>query len=194
MKFKDLQIGDYFRFPGNEIICIKCLGMNYRTVGINEDRLWQNDGESFVRKMVAFSDIPKDHYFRDGNAIYFKIDTYTALDKCSTKPRRFLPNTLVEIYDEYRDLADVVKYCENDVITTKELCEYHDNWCKFTPKKVIFNEPATIVLWSDNTKTVVKCSPNDTYDKEKGLALCYMKKLYGNDNKFHKIFSKWTKE
>jgi len=43
-------------------------------------------------------------------------------------------------------------------------------------RKVIFNPPATIVIWEDGTKTVVKCMEGDTYDAEKGLALCYMKK------------------
>ena len=43
-------------------------------------------------------------------------------------------------------------------------------------KKVIFNNPATIVFWSDGTKTVVKCQEGDTFDQEKGLALCFMKK------------------
>ena len=27
--------------------------------------------------------------------------------------------------------------------------------------------------------------------KEKGLALCYMKKMLGNDNQFHKVFKEW---
>jgi len=36
-------------------------------------------------------------------------------------------------------------------------------------KRVIFNPPATIVFWEDGTKTVVKTSPHDKYDKEKGI-------------------------
>lgn len=47
-------------------------------------------------------------------------------------------------------------------------------------KKVIFHPPATIILWEDKTKTVVKCDERDTYDKMKGVALCYMKKALGN--------------
>lgn len=59
---------------------------------------------------------------------------------------------------------------------------------------VIFNDPATIVFWSDGTKTVVKCSENDEFDPEKGLAMAIVKKAYGNDNTFHKIFKTWVKE
>lgn len=46
-------------------------------------------------------------------------------------------------------------------------------------KRVIFNGPATIVFWSDNTKTVVKCMEGELFDEEKGIAMAFMKKLYG---------------
>lgn len=54
---------------------------------------------------------------------------------------------------------------------------------KLTAKRVIFNPPATVVLWEDGTKTVVKCDPKDTFDEMKGLALCYMKKALGNTSR-----------
>lgn len=59
-------------------------------------------------------------------------------------------------------------------------------------KKVIFNDPATIVYWMDGTKTVVKCQEGDTYSKETGLALCIAKKAYGNSGDFNKVFKKWV--
>lgn len=61
-------------------------------------------------------------------------------------------------------------------------------------KNVMFNPPATIVLWSDNTKTVVKCQEGDEYDPEKGLAMAIVKKMYGNTGKYCEIFKKWEKE
>ena len=61
--------------------------------------------------------------------------------------------------------------------------------------KIIFNEPATIVLWKDKTKTVVKCGENDTFDPEKGLALCFMKRALGNKSgPFNKVLKKETGE
>lgn len=45
-----------------------------------------------------------------------------------------------------------------------------------TPTKVIFNGPATIVFWSDKTKTIVKRADNELDDKEKALAMCLLKK------------------
>jgi hypothetical protein len=61
-------------------------------------------------------------------------------------------------------------------------------------ERVIFNDPATIVIWSDKTKTVVKCQPGDTYDPEKGLALCISKKFLGNKGNFNEVFKKWIPE
>lgn len=57
-------------------------------------------------------------------------------------------------------------------------------------KKVKFNPPATIVFWTDNTKTVVKCSGED-YDPEKGLAMCICKKVLGNKGNYYEVFKKW---
>ncbi len=66
---------------------------------------------------------------------------------------------------------------------------------KFQIKKVIFSNPATIVLWEDGTKTIVKCGENDIYDPEKGLALCFMKKICGNTSgKFNKVRKKCLDE
>ena len=61
-------------------------------------------------------------------------------------------------------------------------------------KKVIFNDPATIVIWSDDTKTVVKCQEGDTYSKELGLAMCISKKYLGNKGNFNEEFKKWIPE
>lgn len=65
--------------------------------------------------------------------------------------------------------------------------------CNVNIRKVIFNDPATVVLWSDGTKTVVKCGPEDSFDMEKGLAMAIVKKMAGNDNRFHKVFKEWCK-
>ena len=57
-------------------------------------------------------------------------------------------------------------------------------------KKVIFNNPATIVFWSDGSKTVVK-SYLDDYDPEKGLAMAIAKKALGNEGNYYNVFKKW---
>lgn len=72
---------------------------------------------------------------------------------------------------------------------TKEIIITHS----FIPpiEKVIFNEPATIVLWADGDKTVVKCQDGDTYSKETGLAMCIAKKALGNKGNFNDVFKEW---
>lgn len=64
----------------------------------------------------------------------------------------------------------------------------------FNIKKVIFNNPATVVYWEDGTKTVVKCGKDDTYSEETGLALCFMKKALGNKGNYNNTFKKYIKE
>ena len=61
-------------------------------------------------------------------------------------------------------------------------------------KKVIFNYQATIVLWSDGSKTVVKCQDGDIYDPEKGLAMAISKKALGNKGNYCNEFKKWLPE
>ena len=58
---------------------------------------------------------------------------------------------------------------------------------------VIFNNPATIVFWSDGTKTVVKCDERDEFDPEKGLAMAICKKHFGGGF-YNDIFKKWIPE
>lgn len=57
-------------------------------------------------------------------------------------------------------------------------------------KKVIFNDPATIVFWSDNTKTVVKAQ-GELFDPEKGLAMAISKRALGNKFIYYNEIKKW---
>ena len=57
--------------------------------------------------------------------------------------------------------------------------------------KVIFNNPATIVFWSDGKKTVVKCSNDEAFDEEKGLAIAISKRFLGNQGNYYNEFKKW---
>ena len=61
-------------------------------------------------------------------------------------------------------------------------------------KRVIFNEPATIVYWDDGEKTVVKCKEGERFDPEKGLAIAISKKALGNRGNYFNEFKKWLPE
>lgn len=83
-------------------------------------------------------------------------------------------------------------YC-HDVI------EFLSEWYKFAKvaddsiiSRVIFNDPATIILWSDGTKTIAKTHGDDAFDPEKGFAVACAKKLLGGGNAFRMEFAKWT--
>ena len=61
-------------------------------------------------------------------------------------------------------------------------------------KNVIFAPPATIVYWSDGTKTVVKCSEKDIFDPEKGLAMAIAKRCGGNKGSYYKEIQNWVEK
>lgn len=69
----------------------------------------------------------------------------------------------------------------------------HESSDRMTIRKVIFNDPATIVFWEDGTKTVVKCH-NEQYDPEKGLAMAISKKACGNRGSYYGVFKKYLNE
>lgn len=48
-------------------------------------------------------------------------------------------------------------------------------------RQVIFNDPATIVTFSDGSKVCVKACAKDTFNKETGLIYALVKRLYAND-------------
>lgn len=105
---------------------------------------------------------------------------------------------------EEKGMEDVFNYAKRDIEEVRKA------WASFTKpmittkvnpeiKDVIFNGPATIVMWSDGTKTVVKAQKGsngkiEKIDKEKGLAMAIVKKVYGdNKGNYNDIFKKWIK-
>lgn len=95
--------------------------------------------------------------------------------------------------------VDTIQYGGNIKLDTDKVEEVfrdymnrkHGNYYRHLPhiKKVIFNNPATIVLWDDGSKTVVKKSEKDAWDPEKGLAMAIVKKLFTR-NQFLKMIPK----
>ena len=59
-------------------------------------------------------------------------------------------------------------------------------------KKVIFNDPITVVIWTDGSKTVVRTQNGEEYDPEKGLAMAISKKAFGNTGSYFEQFKKWV--
>lgn len=64
---------------------------------------------------------------------------------------------------------------------------YHYIPVAYKVKRIIYNDPATIVFWSDNTKTVVKRGPTETFNKYTAFCAALAKKMYGNNSRVNKI-------
>lgn len=56
--------------------------------------------------------------------------------------------------------------------------------------KVLYNNPATIVFWSDGTETRNVCPKDTLYNPDAGLAFCMLKKFMDNDE-VAKLFNDW---
>ena len=94
---------------------------------------------------------------------------------------------------------DAMRYCINDIDTIQQCAtqlnlyrNMYEPHFPLTINKVIFNKPATIVIWGDGTKSVVKCCKDDYFDQEKGLAMAICKKILGDQ--FKNTFKEWLPE
>jgi len=111
---------------------------------------------------------------------------------------------ICQIKEDRDELYDMVGIDANEFTPYKKrVLEFGDT---YTPKvrvaelnlfpsvkEVIFNGPATIVFWSDCSKTVVRAE-NEPFDKEKGLAMAIAKKALGNKGNYFEIFKKYCRE
>ena len=89
--------------------------------------------------------------------------------------REYIDEFYSSYFDNINSLANVSK---------NEL--YRSN--KKLIKRVIFNEPYTIVIWANGEKTIVKAQDGEPYDKEKGLAMCFAKYALGNTCRYFDFF------
>lgn len=59
-------------------------------------------------------------------------------------------------------------------------------------KRVFFNNPATVIYWSDDTRTVVKCQPGDDFNHELGFLLAVCKKVCGNNGRYNELLREYV--
>lgn len=62
-------------------------------------------------------------------------------------------------------------------------------------KRVYINEKkkTVTILWVDDTNTTVTCQKGDTFDEEKGILACYMKKVFENRGYYNEIIKEAIK-
>ena len=114
--------------------------------------------------------------------------------------------TVFLLYKPFESICDIciksklIKNIFNEKFTTStipsadlilNLYKIHSQVCNLEIKKVLYKNQATIVFWTDGSKTVIKCQKNDKYDPEKGLAMAILKKMNGNTGSYYKEFKKW---
>ena len=100
-------------------------------------------------------------------------------------------------YGKLNDNSNILVPIDDTISITEEHLSYKQE--KAAIKNVIFSGPATIVIWSDGDKTIVKKSDCEAeMDKEKGLAMAIIKKAYKDAGKegsyFRRIFGAWIKD
>lgn len=142
------------------------------------------DGEVYVLDAGNFDTIKiRTRFYRNGDStIDLPREVFMALSHLFMHiNHRYVDTDIASWYP-------IHQYCVNDVNCINEIYSRR----KHEITKVIFNEPATIVFWGDGTKTVVKCSKDDEFDPEKGLAMAIAKKFFGNENGYSKNIKKWT--
>lgn len=124
-------------------------------------------------------------FFKEYDAFKAEYDRFVkaAFEEELSRERSLLDPQIQKIeWRKFKPLSEGVfpccGFCENKAIKIKD---------------VIFNNPATIVFWSDGTKTVVKAD-NEPFDPEKGLAMAISKKFLGNKGNYFQTFKKFIKE
>lgn len=75
----------------------------------------------------------------------------------------------------------------SEIINNNNYDQVNQKRLKLNIRKVIFNNPATIVFWLDGTKTIVKKADDEPWDPEKGLAMAIIKKYFGTNKEIKKI-------
>lgn len=97
----------------------------------------------------------------------------------------------IKIPDVLDRVSEYINEKEKPKMPPKENQDIRLKYCyippMYQPKQIIYNPPATIVFWKDGTKTIVKCSEGETFNKYFGFCAALAKKVYGNNNRVNKI-------
>ena len=93
--------------------------------------------------------------------------------------RTFAPGTTVRV-------NDIPTYVKLVGIYDSALIQHHVA-SAYGVKKIIYNDPATIVFWKDGTKTVVKCAKGEKFNEYTAFCAALAKKVYGTNSRVTKI-------
>lgn len=147
---------------------------------------------------------PYGHHIGFVNNFYTKLGSVqTNLELEDGRTFQFNPGDLLRdrqgdwhIRKREESVFDSMRYMHwaNCVMEEATKKKEETNMTAASIKNVIFAPPATIVYWSDGSKTVVKCSEKDVFDPEKGLAMAIAKRCGGNKGSYYKEIQNWVKK
>lgn len=138
-------------------------------------------------KLDAFCEMMDKELDKLGCSICYKTDTAANKTDVDIYHSTLGPKHYLVQWDEVRSLTEAAVPILSDIKMQLNLNYMPD----LTIKDVIFNPPATIVLWTDGTKTVVKDQGEVFYDPEKGMAMATAKKAFGNKGNYYNQFAKY---
>jgi hypothetical protein len=135
---------------------------------------WNDGGEMdhLMGEVIEIHDIIQGFYIvKDGSRIWWLTDD--DLEPITSKD------------DSKKSMQQVKK--QRTVMPTLDnmimICDFKVNGAYIT--KIIYNDPVTVVYWSDGQRTIVKAH-NEPFNEEKGLCMTIMKRALGS--KFHRFF------
>ena len=142
--------------------------------------------------MVAKDDDGRSYILNFGNPYAFKYRTYVIdLNECDDymKTISVIENAILHSDLIEKGATMPTNYYQYFGVPARGLGRTY--WANPVPRieKVIFNNPATIVMWGDGTKTVVKAQ-GEAFDEEKGLAMAIAKKALGNEGNYYETIKK----
>ena len=131
----------------------------------------------------------------DQNTFYQVIIDHTYNCKEWFHPKHSLPILRdPEIYLCPEDELIILSNPPEDVNNTYKFSYNHLTPTPLRPKKVIFSGPKTIVIWNDDTKTIVSQSDNDIYDEYGAFCAAVTKKIFGSTRHAKKVLDETTSE
>lgn len=144
---------------------------------------WDGDEPNVIRR------VDKMETSEDGVKIYISQPPRCGkdlLDKFQKTADRTLGFKFDSFLKKHPIIPDEIKTIKNGDTTMKTV--------DLRVKNIIHNGPCTIVFWMDNTKTIVKLKPGDTYDPHAAFCIAVAKKMYGNNSKISKIVDQFSKD
>ena len=109
-------------------------------------------------------------------------------DLIAARPATALGYANRHYYDDLDPLCQ--KFKETVIKETakeKEMKVRNETPYKCCVKRIIFNDPATIVFWKDGSKTVVKCIEGEKFVPYYGFLAALAKKVYGTNSEVNRI-------